>query len=588
MRHPALTRMFGVFLAIVSVVTMVAGYLGFRTADRDYAEQQRRDALLKSRILRAEELQEQLGDRQDAYDAAAAVYQDRETAHGKSSSALRMDLATYTATRAGIQLGQQQLDSTAALLEESMAALIRGYRLFLKGEEQFQQIYNIFLSIRGLLDKAYLIIENAEARAAEDPESEELTFTPDEIMQLAELTHDANAQLRGMLVELKDSTPADQRKVEHFVRQALEDYADAGSDPGSVNVELLAYGVAMALYENAQVAMDTGLVEGLSPEQAHALADQLCEEAFGLNFEELGVWLQQQEPTGDEGGSGSAISPEMTELLLGQIPDDRALIDMAIGLLDSSDQNITEDEKKFQANPHDMTAGELLLAGCKEGLDSVGNLIGLFEPTLQETLQTLKLTHAQLDEIWLQIHNAQLAVEDGYKELNRKSFEQLLQLRAMKATRRFLQKERVSLDELKRVIHDYESIQGHYRSVRAALLADDEIYARKQAGEDYLAAARSELALRLPAHRQENESRRVMCVLMAVSGLIGFFCCFGAFEIPRMRRLWIPLLLAVLPAVASEAISLQLGRGPLYSALFVILFGLAVIPLSRRKKGDQP
>ena len=144
------------------------------------------------------------------------------------------------------------------------------------------------------------------------------------------------------------------------------------------------------------------------------------------------------------------------------------------------------------------------------------------------------------------------------------------------------------LDELAAVVDDYEAVNERYRSLRGQLLADDEIFARKESGEDFLDAAQAELDLRRPAHSGELRWRRWMCALMITGGLFGFVASLGCFEKPKIRRLWIPLLLAALPAAGSEAIALVLGRGLLYSALFVVIFALVILPLTLGKPKGEP
>ena len=128
MKHPALTRMLGVFLAVVSVISLIAGALGFGRAAGDYREQQREDTLLDSRIQKAEALRLQMEEEQADYDAAMEVFPDRESAHSSARSDFRMKLATYTATRAGLVLGRWV---RLACLQEGIcrcrAMHVRGY-----------------------------------------------------------------------------------------------------------------------------------------------------------------------------------------------------------------------------------------------------------------------------------------------------------------------------------------------------------------------------------------------------------------------------------------------------------------------------
>lgn len=579
MRHPAVTRMLGVFLAVVSVISLVAGVLGYGRAAGDYREQQREDTLLDSRIQKAEDLRLQMEEQQADYDAASEVFPDRDADHRHARSDYRMKLATYTATRAGLVIGRRQLDEAAATLEESMAMFRQGLIMFIEGKKSFDQIYSAYEVLRGTLDQGLAIYRGAAARVPAGSD-DEVVFTPEEILALAELGHLGNAQTRELLEDLREGIPADQRQAGDFVKRALEEYNEVSPELDNFSVEQLAYGVSQALYDQASVAMESQLAEGVSPEEARAAADQICEETLGLSFDEVGQWLDENKPDENgEGGQGTSIPPEMMQMLLEQMPNDRDLVDVAVGLLDGSDRDLSEKEAAFRADPHDMSAAELLVASFGESLDASQRLLGLVEPTLIETKKQMDDAQHQLAVGRDAILEGQRQVEDGYMKLDRTAEDLLHRLERMRRLRVRLEAERSDLDQLKSVIDRYEDAFAQYRTLRAQLLGDDAIYDRKEAGEDFMDAAREELALRVPAHRTQYRLRLVICTLMIVAGAFGLLSALGTFEKPRIRRLWLPLLAALVPTLAAEAISIALRRGLLYSVLFVGIFSLAILPL---------
>lgn len=578
MRFPALSRMLGVFLAVVSVISLVAGALGFGRAAGDYREQQREDTLLDNRIRKAEELRRELADEQPDYDAAMDVFPEREDRHNSARSDYRMKLATYTATRAGIKLGREQLDQAAAMLNESMELFRQGLILFAEGKKSFDQIYDVYLVLRGTLDEGLAIYEGAAARVPEG--GDEVVFTPEELLAMAELGHRGNEQTRALLEDLREGVPGDQHEAADFVRRAMEEYNEVGPDLENFSVEQLAYGVSQALYDQAAEAMANGLAEGMSPEEARAAADQICEESFGLSFDEVGQWLDENKPA-DSGAGGTTIPPEMLNMLLEQMPGDRDLIDVALGLLADTDRDLTEKEDAFRADPHSMSAAELLIASFKEGLDASQRLLGLVEPTILDAKAQMDDAQHQLAVGRDAILDGQKQIRSGYMELDRTAESLLQQLARLKRRLTRLEKERGELDELEAVIDGYQDADAQYRTLRAELLGDDAIYDRKEAGEDFLDAAREELALRVPAHLREHRLRCVICALMLAAGAFGLLAALGIFEKPRIKRMWLPLAAAIVPTLAAEAISLALGRGLLYSVLFVGIFSLSLLPLCR-------
>lgn len=583
MRYPALTRMLGVFLAVMSLLTIAAGGLAFVRAGEDHGEQQRQLGLLAEKTARAESLSDELKELQPEYDAIMVDYDTRMAGYNSAASAYRMKLATYTATKAGISLGRKQLEDSSALLDESMEMFLTGFLLFKQGEDAFQPIYDIYTVLRDTLDAGFGVYDEAAARlpAGEDGE---VVFTPEEVLALTSLGHECYAELGSLLTALRDQTPSDQHQAAELIRTALETYGEVAPGLADFSIERLTYSASLALYEQAEAVMERQIAAGMSEEDARAAADLFCEESFGLSFAELGELIAASEPaeTGESGGF--ALSPEITDMLLGELPDDRALIDAALAMLSEADAALSEKEAAFLADPHDMSAAELLLGAAKEGLDASERLMGMLEPTILETKRLLDSTHEQLDAAWYAIYTAQQQVQEGYRALEDKLEELGGELGELLAERGELKTRQRALDKLTAVVERYRDLSDRLRSLRAELLGDDDIYARAKAGADYLSAAKLTLALRRTEVPREYRLRLACCVLSAIAGLFGFVSSLGAFEKPRMKRLWIPLLAAAVCAASGETISLALGRGLWYTSLFVLIFALSLLPLTVRKR----
>ncbi len=586
MRYPALSRVLAVFLAVVCLVTCAAGCLGFDKAKKDLREQQREEDLLQSRIDRAEELLAQLDALQPGYDEVIGDYASMMDQHKSAGSAYRMGLATYTATRAGLKIGRQQLDEAAAALEESLKQFMAGYYIFRDHQAAFEKIYNIYLTLRGSLDQGMAIYQQAEARMAAAGEDGEVEFTPEEILALAAIGHSTSTQVSGLLGSLKEDIPDDQHLVGYYVGEAVDGYNELSPELEGFSVEMLAYGVSQSLYEQAQATLDEQTAGGASDEDAHEAADEICQAAFGLSFDELGQWLQENEPD-PASGEAVTIPPEVLSMLLEEMPSDQDLVDVAIGLIEDADSDLSAKEAAFREDPHNVGAGELFLAALLGSLDSAQRVLGLVEPTILSTKAQLDALQAQLEAAYAMLLEGKLQIENGYAELAKKAQELLDQIKEMRREKRRLQREKLLLDKDGDIIGEYDAVSEQFRSVRAELLSDDGIYARQQEGEDLLESSRAELALRIPAHREEYKWRLVMNALMLTGALFGVLAALGAFEKPKIKRLWLPLAAALLFSAAAETISFSLGRGLLYSSLFVAIFAAALLPLCiGGKKGD--
>ena len=79
---------------------------------------------------------------------------------------------------------------------------------------------------------------------------------------------------------------------------------------------------------------------------------------------------------------------------------------------------------------------------------------------------------------------------------------------------------------------------------------------------------------------QEYRGRLLMSILMILCGIFGILSVLIAFEKIKCRGLWLFVLAAVLLSAGSVLCSLLLGRGLLYTAVFVVFFGLILLPLT--------
>ena len=80
-----------------------------------------------------------------------------------------------------------------------------------------------------------------------------------------------------------------------------------------------------------------------------------------------------------------------------------------------------------------------------------------------------------------------------------------------------------------------------------------------------------------------------MCIRdrMILSGVFGILSVLVAFEKIRCRGLWLFVLAAALLSAGSELCSLLLGRGLLYTAIFVVIFGIILLTLTIERKKEK-
>ena len=589
MRHPALMRMLGIFMAVVSLLTVIAGGLGFRGASGDRREQQRQDELLQSRIDSLEELLPQIEALREDYAAAESFVSEHRDAHDRDRSGYRTELGTYTATKAGIVLGRKQLDETAEMLKHSMELFQIGFSKFLEAEEAFQPIWEMYLSVRGAMDQSLEIYGEAAAYLPEDGEDETVSLSPEQALSLAAVEHRMYGELSDLLQLQRAAISPDQRQAAAYLQQALEDYGEIAPELQGFSIERLIYEAGQNAYGQATEAMGKGKDAGLSAEEARSEADRISQESFGMDYDALGEWLEQNEPApSEDDGQSSELSPEMLATLLNALPNDAALIDTAIGMINDSDQALLEKEDAFRADPHDMSAAALLLSASKEGLDGSERVLGLVAPTILETHDQLQAAHEQLDAAWYALYCAQKELEENAVKLEETADGLDGQLRDLEETRGRLEEEKEKLETMESTVEAFKALQNRFRILRSQLLDDEQIASAAAAERELLPSAKEALEQHRLNHDRELRLRRILCALMVSAGLFGFFTSLGAFEKPRIRRLWLPLCAAMLLAGAGELISFRLGRGLWYTAVFILVFGILMLPLTfgKRKEGS--
>lgn len=585
-KHPALARMLAVFLAINSLLALFAAALSFRRVEKDQNERLRQEELAVARFSEAEDLFAALSALQDEYDAIMQDYPQKQSREKKDSAEYRMSLGSHTATRAGLVLGREQLDAASAALKEAIRMYYVGLEAFEKGESAFLPVYKAYLGLRDGLNQGENLVTELRpqidaARDADDP----TLLSPDALLALSAFTRAQYAGLRDMLQGLQSSTPADQREFINALRQAAEQYNEIAPTLTDFNVDRLAYEASVSMYEQAQAAMDEAIASGADAEAARQAADAFCEARFGMRFDELGLWLESQEPE-SSGDGAETISPEMLEFVLDALPDDRSLIETAIGLVDGADQDLADKEAAFQADPQSMSAAQLLLAASDESLQSAERLIALVEPQILDIKKQMDDGRTQLDRALNTIGAGQKSLADGYQQLQEKGDELDAEKKSLLQTRRALEQLQKELHLLDDKVTRYQSLFDRARALRAQLHS----YVNPVDNEDsdtLLQRAKSAWAQQQAENERAEQLRRVTGCLMLAAAIFGLLSTLGIFEKPRLPLPWLPLLLALLLSAAGEAISLSMGRGLWYSTLTLPVFCIALLPLAAGKKQER-
>ena len=138
-------------------------------------------------------------------------------------------------------------------------------------------------------------------------------------------------------------------------------------------------------------------------------------------------------------------------------------------------------------------------------------------------------------------------------------------------------------------VGEYEQLQDEYKSARQALLAYDSISENVIDGEELLTAANSAARSMHVGYIVRFVLRVLMNLLMLASAAAGAAALLKAFDKLKIKYpMWLIAAACAVGAILAEAISLGLGRGLLYSALFVLILAAALFALTYDKNQTAP
>lgn len=532
MRHPALTRFFAAFLAVVSVITLISGGICIKKAADDREKQNTNTARLSQRTAEAKELRAELDAMPLEFSRQSAAYDEAKARYDSEKLSYRKDLSIYTATEAALKQGQEKLDEGYAALRMGWIAHDNGEKALDEAEAQFLPGYEQYLAAKRQTEEGRKQLEEAEKLKESLPD---LAF------------------LRAALDALKASKTdidASLDEIQNTIDNPPIDPESGQVDSDAQRMQLMA---ELFVLSGRLAAVQAKITEQYTPEEIEqalaptiaALSEQTDVIINGdLDPEALLAAAEQIIASGKSlsGAFDEALEKaEQTLTLLESLPELRAQLDAAEAALKESEPLLLEAK-----------------AGFDEGREK-----------LNEAKQTLIFAEAQLIA--------------GKKELEEKQAEQQTTREDLDRRKATLEEETDKLEQMLLEVEDYRKKKDRFGNLRYALLADDGIALRVRAGEDLIEGTESELAQRRVDTQKEFSLRLAAAVAMIAASVFGAFTVTEAFRARRRAALPIGAALSFAAAAAAEGLSLYAGRGVIYTAFFVGLFAAAVLALNLKK-----
>lgn len=136
MKHPALARVMAVTLAIMCVIMLITGALGFGKAENEYAEDTADYEKLTDRITTYNELTEKLADA-ESYKQVSAALDEHQQQHDDDAAQFRTDLAERTAKQGGYKQGAEMLWEARAQAKDGIAQYEQAKAQFNAAEAEY-------------------------------------------------------------------------------------------------------------------------------------------------------------------------------------------------------------------------------------------------------------------------------------------------------------------------------------------------------------------------------------------------------------------------------------------------------------------
>ncbi len=535
MKHPALARVFSIVLAVMSLIMLLNGAVGFGKADvalKESLEQYRR---IEEKTDTYEALSLQLKN-SVSYEEALAELEALQEQHDDDAAQHRTDLATHTATMGGYELGAKMILEGKEQLAAAKAELEEGKALLAEKEQQFNQLSAAFEAVEPLLTAAINALSGSEeefkaAIALIDALIAQIDVILANRPQLPELPEEPTLPIAPP-EDADEETKAAYEQAMAVYQQLLDAFEKAMEE----------YEGNLAEYETAFAAWEQEYQAVLSSVLADAgEVDSRIQNGSALMNAALGQL--PADVLDDLGGLGeSDISmPDLSNMSLEEIR--AALVQLRAYLV--AEGNVkTALEKALASLQSQLAEGQQAIAQAKAQVLLGEKAMRKAEQELQHQLELLWYNMGQLEDETADLEADKLRLDQESEDLDRRL---------------------VSVDEKK-------EMEQKHRSARIVLMQEAGIASAVNAGGDLVESARAYIQNGRDGAQRHHGLLYAINALALAGGLLGLLSIPGSFEKTRRRLLLIlPTVLCLVCALAADGLNMYLGLGQMYTALAAAL-----------------
>lgn len=569
MKHPALTRVFAVVLAVLCLVMLIAGAWGISKAAADHQASQANLERLAGRMDEYRLVSQAL-EGTVSYQQVSEQLDTRQEKHDEDASQHRTDLAIYTATRSGLQQGNQalneadaalaagraQYEQALALFQQQEAAFNEGYRQFQQGRQQladFQNTYNTAIGALANARSSLSALQNIGNILESDDENARQALTVaayDEALAAIDQAMGLGADLQSLEPTLADLAAMSPEQLAQFSQ---------GMGGEAISAEQLSQ-IKTAYDENWQSVMAT--IQNLNA-QVPAI-----EAATGMTFSQLRQGIQAERDNVAALDANTPISEEQFAAMKLAYAANRDAISQALA------------EADRQLSQLETTA-----AGVGAQLSNAQAEMNALAETMEQGRFGIEQGRQALIAAGEQIEAGADALESGRAQLWYQMNELEKQKAELEEEKQTLKQDADELSGIRQEAQQQKELEQRQTSLRLMLLDRDGIRERVDRGAKLMDAAQAYSDWYRADAERTYHGRLAAYILMIVGAMSGFLGIPGAFEkIKSPVRTMAPVLLCFLCADGAEAACLYLGRGNTYSALAVLIFAAIQLFLVSQRK----
>ena len=531
MKHPALARVFSIVLAIMSLIMLLNGAVGFGKADAALQESLEKYRRIEEKTDTYEALSLQLKN-SVSYEEALAELEALQEQHDDDAAQHRTDLATHTATMGGYELGAKMIMEGKEQLAAAKVELAEGKALLAEKEQQFNQLSAAFNAVEPLLTAAINALSGSEeefnaAIALIDALIAQIDVILANRPQLPELPEEPTLPIAPP-EDADEETKAAYEQAMAVYQQLLEAFEKAMEEYESAQA---AYETALAAWEQEYQAVQSSVLAGAGEVDSRIQA--------GSALMSAALSQLPAEVLDDLGGLGeSDISmPDFSNMSLEEIR--AALVQLRAYLV--AEGNVkTALEKALASLRSQLAEGQQALDQAKAQVLLGENALKKAEQELQHQLELIWYNMGQLEDESAELEEDKLRLDQESEDLDRRL---------------------VTVDEKK-------EMERKHRSARIVLMQEEAIASAVNAGGDLVESARAYVQNGRDAAQRHHGLLYAINILALDGGLLGLLSIPGSFEKTKRRLLLVlPTVLCLACALAADGLNMYLDLGQMYTAL---------------------